>query len=79
MDVTAKAAAVKLAVVEPDATVTAAGTPSRSLLLASETTAPPLGAGEFKVTVHVLLAPDPKVEGLQVRPERPAGATRLSE
>jgi len=56
--------AVKVALLWPDATVTLAGTVSNPLLLASETVAA-LVAALFKVTVQVLEAPLPKVEGAQ--------------
>ena len=56
--------AVKVALVWPDATVTLAGTVSTPLLLASETVAA-LMAALFKVTVQVLDALLPRVEGAQ--------------
>jgi hypothetical protein len=56
--------AVKVALLWPDATVTLAGTVSNPLLLASETVAALLAA-LFKVTVQVLDALLPKVEGAQ--------------
>jgi hypothetical protein len=56
--------AVKVALVWPDATVTLAGTVSNPLLLASETVAALLAA-LFKLTVQVLDALLPKVEGPQ--------------
>ena len=57
-------AAVKVALACPDATVTLAGTVSNPLLLASETIAA-LVAAWFKVTVQVLDALLPRVEGPQ--------------
>jgi hypothetical protein len=49
--VTALVVAVKVAVVAPAGTVTLVGTPTAVLLLESETTASPLDAGLFRVTV----------------------------
>lgn len=57
-------AAVKVALLWPDATVTLAGTVSNPLLLASVTVAE-LVAAWFNVTVQVLDALLPKVEGPQ--------------
>jgi hypothetical protein len=53
-----------VALLWPDATVTLAGTVSTPLLLASETVAA-LMAALFKVTVQVLDALLPRVEGAQ--------------
>ena len=60
----------------PDATVTLAGTVSNPLLLASETVAA-LVAALFNVTVQVLDALLPRVEGAQASDVSCAGATRL--
>ena len=49
------AVAMKLPVVAPAATVVEAGTVSNTLLLDTETAAPPVGAAFESVTVHVLL------------------------
>ena len=68
--------AVKVAVLWPDATVTLAGTVSNPLLLARETAAA-LVAALFNVTVQVLEALLPRVEGEQPTDVRVAGATRL--
>src|SRR5579871_1589838 len=57
-------AAVKVAVVAPDATVTDAGTPAAALLLDSDTTAPPPEAGCVMVTVQEELLPELTVVGL---------------
>jgi hypothetical protein len=68
---------VKVALLWPNATVTLAGTVSNPLLLASETVAA-LSAALFNVTVQVLDALLPKVDGAQASDESCAGATRLS-
>ena len=59
--------AVALNVVEVEAagTVTEAGAVSRVLLSDSETTVPPVGAAELKVTVQVLATPEINVVGVQ--------------
>ena len=67
----------KVAVLCPNATVTLAGTVSSALLLAS-VTGDALRAALFKVTVQVLEALLPKVEGAQASDESCAGATALS-
>jgi hypothetical protein len=67
---------VKVALLCPDATVTLAGIVSRPMLLASKTVAA-LVAAWFNVTVQVLDALLPRVEGAQAREESCAGATRL--
>jgi hypothetical protein len=59
---------VKVALLWPNATVTLAGTVSNPLLLASETVAA-LRAALFKVTVQVLDALLPRVEGAQASEE----------
>jgi hypothetical protein len=74
--VTVPEVAVKVAVFRPDATVTLAGTVSKPLLLASET-AVALVAALFNVTVQVLDALLPKVEGAHATDVSVAGATRL--
>ena len=61
---TAPEVAVKVALFWPEATVTFAGTVSNPLLLASETIAAPVAA-LFNVTVQVLDALLPRVEGEQ--------------
>lgn len=58
------AVAVKVVVVAPAATVTEAGTVSNPLLLDSVIAAPPLGAAEDRVTVHVELFPVASAVGL---------------
>ena len=58
------AVAVKVAVVAPAATATEAGTVSRPLLLDRVIVAPPDGAAEDRVTVHVELLPVASAVGL---------------
>jgi len=67
---------VKVVVLWPVETVTLAGTVSNPLLLASETVAA-LMAALFNVTVQVLDALLPRVEGAHASEESCAGATRL--
>ena len=55
--------AVNVAAVAPDGTATDAGTVSPAALLDSATVAPPVFD---TVTVHMLVAPEPKVEGVQL-------------
>jgi len=73
----AAAVALKVAVVDPDATVTDAGTVSETLLLASVTLDPPAGAVWVSVAVQVLTALCPRLVGLQTTPETSTGASRL--
>ena len=68
--------AVKVALLWPKATTTLAGTVSNPLLLANVTVAA-LVAALFRVTVQVLDALLPNVEGAQARELSCAGATRL--
>ena len=70
-------AAAKVALLWPDATTTLEGTVSNPLLLASETVAA-LVEALFKVTVQVLDALLPNVEGAQASELSCAGATRLT-
>jgi hypothetical protein len=63
---------VKVAVVFPAPTVTAAGTVNAAALLDSATVAPPVFD---TVTVHVELLPDPRLAGLHVNPLSSTGAT----
>jgi hypothetical protein len=60
---TADTVAVKLAVVDPAATVTEAGTVTAELLLARLTANPPLGAAAFSVTAQ-LSVPAPVIDEL---------------
>jgi hypothetical protein len=66
-----------VAVVEPAATVTAAGTDALLVLLESATTAPPEGAAALNVTVPVLLLPAVTVVGLSVMDDSAADVTAL--
>jgi len=75
--ITAAAVAVKVAVADPDATVTEAGTVSAVLLLASITLNPPAGAVWVSVAVQVLTAFCPKLAGLHATSETSTRATRL--
>ena len=67
---------MKVALLRPVATVTFAGTVSNPLLLTSDTVAA-LVAALFNVTVQVLEALLPRVEGAQASEESCAGAFRL--
>jgi hypothetical protein len=58
---TLPAIAENVAIVVPAATVTEAGTVKSSVLLDNATLAPPEGAGDESVTVHVELAPIPRL------------------
>jgi hypothetical protein len=69
--------AVKVALLWPNATVTLAGTVSNPLLLASAIV-DALNAALFNVTVHVLDALLPRVDGAQTSDESCAGAPRFS-
>lgn len=67
---------VKVAVVEPPATETLAGTcAAGTLLLCSVTVAPPVGAAPFNVTVPVELAPPTTELGLLLIDDRAGGLT----
>ena len=70
------AVALKVAVVAPAATVTEVGTVSKALLLASVTLVPPVGAARVRVTVQVLTALWPRLDGVQATPETRPGAER---
>ena len=78
-ETTALVAAVKLTLPAPAGTVTLAGTAATlGLLLESETTAPPVGAGPLRVTVPVEdCVPPITLVGLSVSDERvtPGGVT----
>lgn len=68
--------------VAAEGTVTdVAVTGNKVLLLANETTVPPVGAALLNLTVHVVAAPEFKVVGLQVSEDsvtEVADATRLT-
>ena len=64
MDVTALVVAVNVAVQLPAATVMFEGTVAAALLLDSDTTVPPNGAGAVMVTVPVEVAPPRTLPGL---------------
>ena len=65
---------VNVAVVEPDATVTVAGTDA-PVVLERLTTKPAAGAAELIVTVPVEVAPPSTLVGLKVRPVTAGGVT----
>lgn len=69
---------VNVAVVLPAVTVVVAGTTAEVLLLLSETTAPPVGAGLFSVTVPVELAPATTLVGLTLTAVRFATGVMVS-
>jgi hypothetical protein len=71
--------ALKVALVDPAATVTDAGTVSEVLLLASVTAEPPVGAAWVSVIVQVLTALCPRLAGAQPSVETKTGATRPIE
>jgi len=73
----AAAVAVKVAVADPDATVTEAGTVSEVLLLARVTPDPPAGAVCVSVTMQVLTPLCPKLVGLHATADTNTGAVRL--
>jgi hypothetical protein len=68
--------ALKVAEVNPAATVTDAGTVSTVLVFVSATAAPPAGATFVKVTVQGLEAFGPKFAG-QASEDTSTGATKL--
>ena len=71
---------VKVALALPLATVTLVGTVAADvLLLASDTTAPPLGAGPFSVTVPLEVFPPTMAEGLRESDESEDGFTVRTE
>lgn len=68
------AVAVKVALLEPDVTVTVPGTVTYGLLLESETAAPPAEAAPVSAIVHVLVPAGPMLAGAQARLDRLAPA-----
>lgn len=60
---------VKLALVDPEGTVTLLGTLAEELLLLKLTTVPPEGAAELRVTVPVELVPPVTLVGFKVTEE----------
>ena len=75
---TAAVAAVNVALVEPEATVTLAGTVAAPvLLLDNDTTAPPDGAPDVNVTVPVDAVPPVTLDGLTETAESDAGTGAL--
>ena len=73
------AVAVKVPDVLPAATVTAAGAERAALPLLTATAAPPEGAALVSVTVHVLLAAEPRLAGLHVSEATWIGAAKASD
>ncbi len=76
--VMAEVEAVKVAEVAAAATETEAGTESAALLSERVTEAPPAGAALVRVTVQVVEAFGPMLEGLQAREETTTEATRVT-
>jgi hypothetical protein len=70
--VTLVVVAVKVALVAPETTVTALGTPATLLLLDNETTAPPVGAGPLSVTVPCDEVPPVTLDGAKASEDRVA-------
>jgi len=66
---------VKVAELEPEATLTVAGTEAEAWALARVTTAPALGALPFRVTVPLEVFPPITPAGLTVNEESTAGLT----
>jgi hypothetical protein len=69
---------VNVAALLPAAIVTEAGTVAEALLLASVTTAPPVGAAAVKVTVPVTDVPPVTLAGLTVTELKDAVATAVT-
>ena len=62
-----------MAVVEPAATITEAGTASAELLLEVETAKPPARAGPESVTVHIDVAPEARLAGEHCKADTVSG------
>jgi hypothetical protein len=75
--IVAAAVAVKVAAMAPGATNTEVGTESKGLLLAIAVSEPPAGAVCVSVTVQVLRALWPRLDGLHETAETRTGAARL--
>ncbi len=74
VELTAVVVTVNVAVVDPAATATLAGTVAAPvLLLVSVTTAPPVGAALLKVTVPVEEVPPVTADGLKLRDDKVGG------
>ena len=74
--ITTDVCTVKVALVAPAGTVTLDGTlATDGLLLESDTTTPPLGAGALSVTVPVEELPPVTLDGLRLREESVGGVT----
>jgi hypothetical protein len=69
--------ALKVAEVDPAATVTDAGTASNAFVSVSVTAAPPVGAALVSVTVQVLEAFGPRLDGLHASDDNTAEFVRL--
>jgi hypothetical protein len=69
--------ALKVAVVDPAASVTDAGTVSAALVPDNVTAAPPVGAALVRVTVQVLDAFGPRLVG-HANDDTSTGATKLT-
>ena len=70
------AVAENVVVVAPAGTVTEAGTVNVALVLERVIAAPPLGAADDKVTVHVDIAPVPRLAGTHTNELIAIDATR---
>jgi hypothetical protein len=79
LTVTVDAVAMKIAEVEPAATVTEGGTDNKGLLTDRTTVVPPLGASSPKVTTQVLFAPEVREPALQLKPVNVVEACKPSE
>lgn len=72
-EVTGLAVIVNVAPVAPAGTVTPAGTVAAALLLDRVTTAPPAGAGPFRIAVPVEEFPPVRLDGLKDTDESTGG------